>query len=165
VVLGIDPGSRVTGWGALVVAPGGPRFLAAGIASARRDDPVPTRLAKISDQLDRVLERCRPGWVVVEQAFAHRNVRSALRLGEARGIAMARAAARGARVEELSHSEAKKAALGHGGGTKEQVARMVVRQLGVGELAVPHDATDALALALALVRRLEWRQATERASS
>jgi crossover junction endodeoxyribonuclease RuvC len=90
---------------------------------------------------------------VVEQAFAARNVQSALRIGEGRGVVLACAAATGARIEQFAPAVAKKALVGHGAADKTQVARMVGEVLGLVEPPKPLDATDALALALALVQR------------
>lgn len=156
IVLGIDPGTRLVGYGALVVAPDRPRLLAAGTIRAGGREAVALRLDRIRREIDALLVRCRPAEVVVERAFAARNVQAALRLGEARGVILACAASFGARVGELSPSEAKRAVIGNGGASKEQVARTVANWLGLSEPPGSLDTTDALALALAWVRRSEW---------
>jgi crossover junction endodeoxyribonuclease RuvC len=97
-------------------------------------------------------------------AFMARNVQSALRMGEGRGVVLACAAAVGAEVVQLAPAVAKKALVGHGAADKTQVARMVARVLGVAEIDLPLDATDALALALAHLqrRRMDVLSATAR---
>lgn len=163
IVLGFDPGTRVAGYGAVVVAPDGPRFLACGVL---RPDPragIPARLAAISRDLDTLLLRLRPRVVVVEKAFAARNVKSALRIGEARGAVLATVAGRSVATVEYAPAVAKKALVGHGAASKVQVAAMVATILR-RPLAVPEDATDALALALTHVLRLREPALRARAS-
>ena len=156
IVLGIDPGTRLVGYGALVVAPDGPRLLAAGTIRAGAREAVALRLERIRHEVDALLVRCRPAEVVVERAYAARNVQAALRLGEARGVILACAAAYGAHVAELAPSEAKRAVCGNGGASKEQVARTIASWLELEQPPGSLDTTDALALALAWVRRAEW---------
>ena len=153
VLLGFDPGTQCAGYGAIVEAPGGPRLLACGVIQAPLRANIAVRLAHIAVELDGILRAVRPTTVVVESAFTARNVKSALRIGEARGVVLAVAGRFGAEVIEIPPAVAKKALVGHGGASKEQVARMVATILGTGELDVPLDATDALALALAHAQR------------
>lgn len=164
IVLGLDPGTRVAGFGALVVAPDALRLLACGVIAPRRRQPVAARLAHILDELEQVLAKLRPGVIVIESAFSARNVHSALRLGEARGMMLAVAARSGASVVELAPAAAKRAVVGHGAGSKEQVAAMVKRMLGREDFDLPLDATDALALALAHVLRSRLLESTRRAA-
>ena len=153
IVLGIDPGTRVMGYGALVVAPGGPRFLACGVLKPRARAAVPVRLGELQGALEELLRALRPGVLALERAFHSKNVQAAFRIGEARGVALAAAARAGIEILELAPAAAKKAVLGHGGASKQQVARMMGHLLGTGPLDVPADATDALALAFACVKR------------
>ncbi len=153
IVLGIDPGTRVLGYGALVLAPTGPRFLACGVIAPNARAAVPARLAEIQVGLERLLAALRPGVLALERAFHSKNVQSAFRLGEARGVVLAAAARAGSEILEFAPASAKKAVLGHGAASKEQVARMLAQLLGTGPLDAPADATDALALAFACVKR------------
>lgn len=156
IVLGIDPGTRALGYGAIVLAPGGARLVTAGVLRPGNAHSEPAqRLAELAAALPRLIARCRPQCVAVERAFAARNVLSALRLGEARGVALACAAASGARVIELSPAQTRKAVLGRGAGSKEQVAFMVARLLRHDISGLALDASDALALALAAARAVE----------
>jgi crossover junction endodeoxyribonuclease RuvC len=149
VILGIDPGTLVVGYGAVTTRSRTAGFLAAGVVRAGRRSPVPERLAQIQRELLELLERIRPDLVVVERAFAAKNVQSALRIGEGRGVALACAAAFGAEILEIPPASAKKSVAGHGAAPKQQVARMVAVALGLREPPKPLDASDALALALA----------------
>ena len=99
-----------------------------------------------------MLDAVQPAVVVVECAFIGRNVQSALRLGEARGLVLASATRRGLRVAELTPASVKRIVVGNGGAEKSQVAHMVGLELGLDLSGSPHDATDALALALAWFR-------------
>lgn len=156
IVLGLDPGTRRAGWGALLMAAAGPRLIGCGVVDAPGRLSAPIRLARISRGFDLLFDRLRPTTVVVESAFAFRNVQSALRIGEARGLALAGAAKRGMEVIEMAPAAAKKAVLGNGAASKSQVAAMVVRRLGGDLEDVPEDATDALALALAHSERARF---------
>lgn len=153
IVLGIDPGTLVMGYGAVVVRPEGPRLLAAGVLRAGRSSDVPARLGMLRQQLDHVIDRLKPSVVVVEHAYSATNVQSALRIGEGRGVALSAAACKGAEVVQYQASQAKKTLVGVGSADKERVARMVGLELGLEELPRPLDATDALALALTYVHR------------
>ncbi|MEX1025660.1 MAG: crossover junction endodeoxyribonuclease RuvC [Planctomycetota bacterium] len=156
IVLGIDPGTVVLGWGAVLAVPRAPRLLACGVLTAPARASVPARLASLARQLEDLLDAVRPGIVAVETAFAAINVKSALRIGEARGVVLAAAGRRALAVDEIAPAAAKRAVLGNGRASKEQVAALVPQLLGLAPgLAVPLDATDALALALAHLRRRE----------
>lgn len=153
IVLGIDPGTRVCGYGAIVDARDGPRLLAAGDIRPRGGKDAPKRLASLREEIDRLLQRLRPTTVVVEGAFAAVNVRSALRIGEGRGVVLACAAGFGARVEEYAPAVARRTLVGNGNASKEQTAAIVATLLGLDAPPRPLDVTDALALALAFVQR------------
>jgi len=151
IVLGIDPGTILVGYGAVEMTGAGPRFFEAGVVRPDRRARVPVRLGAIQRQVTLLLQRLRPAIVVVERAFAARNVQSALRIGEGRGVILACAASLGAEVVEMTPASAKRAVVGHGAADKVQVARMAAAALGLREPPRPLDASDALALALAHV--------------
>ena len=153
IVLGIDPGTLVVGYGALVLRRGGPRLLAAGVLRASRGADVPTRLGTLRLAIDDLLDRLKPGVVVVEEAYSGANVQSALRVGEGRGVALSSAACRGARIEQYPPAVAKRTLVGNGSASKQQVARMVAHELRLAAPLEPLDASDALALALTYVHR------------
>ncbi len=153
VVLGIDPGTRVVGYGAVLVEPFGPRYLEAGVVQADLKAPIHERLAQIARELDLLMARLTPCMVVVEQAFAATNVQSALRIGEGRGVVLACAARTGCQIQQFPPAVAKRAVAGNGAAHKTQVAGMVRRLLGLGAIELELDATDALALALTAILR------------
>ena len=163
IVLGLDPGTLRAGWGALLMADEGPRLLGCGVLDASARLGPPQRLAKMARGFELLLDRLRPRTVVVESAFAFRNVKSALRIGEARGLALAGAARRGCEVIEMAPAAAKKAVLGNGAASKHQVAAMVARRFDAALESVPEDATDALALALAHTERARFAAVVGRA--
>ena len=158
IVLGIDPGTRNLGWGALVLPPSGPRFCACGVLAPPPRLAAVRRLGRLLDELEELLGCLRPTHVAVEGAFAARNVRSALRLGEARGLVLAAVSRREIPITEIAPASAKKAIVGHGQASKQQVARMMATLLGIDTGGVPEDATDALALAWASAQRLAFAE-------
>ncbi len=164
VVLGFDPGTQVAGYGAVVVAPDGPRLVCCGVIKPAKG-PVFERLGHIASDFDELLIHLRPAILVVESVFAARNVRSALRIGEARGAVLAAAARRGVSAVEYAPAVAKKALVGHGAASKEQVAAMVANVLKEPPLDAPLDATDALSLALTHVFRMREQEQREPARS
>ena len=147
IVLGVDPGTRALGYGFVVVAPAGPRLLAAGVLKATQSK-IAERLGFLGREIDGLLQSFRPDCMAVESAFFARNVRSALRLGEGRGVVLACGARFGIDVCEYAPAVVKKAIVGHGTASKEQVAAMVRTTLGAPDLEVGLDASDALAIAL-----------------
>lgn len=155
VVLGIDPGTRVVGYGAVARRGSQCALLAAGVIRAGGSSEIATRLGHIRQSLDELLRKLNPQVVVVEKAFAHQNIASALRIGEGRGVALACASTHGALVHEFTPAEVKKALTGNGSADKSIVARCVALELGSeeGMHKLRHDATDGLALALTWVRR------------
>lgn len=146
-ILGIDPGSIVTGYGVVERRPTGVAHRVHGTLRPPRGASLAARLAEIQRGLAAVIEAERPDLAVVEQVFVAASARSALVLGHARGVALAAVAAAGLPVEELSPGEIKVAVVGTGTAAKGQVQAMVQRLLGLRR-APPQDAADALAAAL-----------------
>jgi crossover junction endodeoxyribonuclease RuvC len=146
-ILGIDPGSLVTGYGVVERRGADVHHVAHGTLRPPRTAPLAARLAALQAGLASVIAAHRPDLVVVEQVFVASNARAALVLGQARGAALAAAAAAGLAVEELSPQEVKRAVVGHGGAQKLQVQRMVQRLLALAEPPA-QDSADALAAAL-----------------
>jgi len=148
VLLGIDPGTRVAGYGAVVLAPDGPRLVACGVISTPAKAAIAERLGHLQGELELLLTSLRPRILAIESAFVGGNVHSALRIGEARGVVMACAGKRAIEVAEYAPSLVKKVVTGNGQASKEQLASMVKRLLNTADLDVPLDATDALGVAL-----------------
>jgi len=146
-VIGIDPGSRFMGYGVVEELQGRLVHLAHGVIRADRRLPLEHRLRDLFFQLGQAIARHRPDSVAVEGVFAFRNARSALVLGQARGIALLAAAQSGLMVHEYAPAKVKRSVGAGGASGKEAVARMVNAFLRLPELPRP-DATDALALAI-----------------
>ena len=147
-ILGIDPGTRVAGYGLVDVEGGRIRAVAAGVWRLDARLEMHERLARLSLEFCRVVDAYDPKILCLEMAFVAINVRSALSLGLARGVVLSQASLRGLEVNEISASAAKKAVLG-GGAAKEHVALALEGLLGVRFDALPMDASDALAIAYA----------------
>lgn len=147
-IFGIDPGSRRTGYGCVETDGRRARLVTCGAISASADESFPQRLAIIHRQLTELLRSCRPECVAVENLFHANNVRSALKLGHARGVAMLAAIEAGCELVEYTPAEVKRAVVGYGRAEKPQVQQMVKLLLGMPQVPAPHDAADALAVAL-----------------
>jgi crossover junction endodeoxyribonuclease RuvC len=147
-IFGIDPGSERTGYGCIESAGSRHELIACGSLSAPAGATFPDRLLTIHAGLKTLLERHRPDCVAVEDIFYARNVRSALKLGHARGVALLAASEAGVLVVEYSPAEIKRAVVGYGRAEKPQVQEMVRLLLGLDTRPSPHDVADALAVAL-----------------
>jgi len=147
-ILGIDPGSAVTGYGVVSYDRGKFTLESAGALRLSSAGSLPRRLLAAADGIRRVVEDHRPDEVCLEDIFQHVNVRSALVLGHVRGALMLELARASLVVHEYTALQVKKALVGHGHAAKEQVRAMVLRLLGVAELPGPHDVSDALAVAI-----------------
>lgn len=147
-ILGIDPGSRVTGWGLLDASGWEIRFVAHGVLRAGEEAALGPRLARLAQGLRHVIEEHGAEVVALEQVFAAKNARSALVLGHARGALLLTASEAGLPVHEYTATEVKSAVTGTGRAEKEQVRAALALQLGLKELPRPLDASDALAIAI-----------------
>lgn len=147
-MLGIDPGTRATGYGCIERDSGRVRLLECGVIRPDPDDPLPQRLVTIHDGLRGLIERIAPSCVAVEGLFTGRNARTAMVLGHARGVIVLAAASRGLEIGEYPPRVVKKTVVGTGNATKEQVAYMVQQQLRLTEMPKPADAADGCAIAL-----------------
>jgi crossover junction endodeoxyribonuclease RuvC len=146
-ILGIDPGSSVTGYGVVERADGAIRHIAHGTIRTSAGSPLEVRLATIHTGVRAAVAEHSPSHAIVERVFVGTNVRSALVLGQARGAVLAALGEAAIPVEELAPRELKQAITGMGGADKHQVRAMVVRLLAL-EVSPPLDASDALAMAM-----------------
>jgi crossover junction endodeoxyribonuclease RuvC len=152
-VFGIDPGSTRTGYGCVQSDGTRHRLVACGAIAIPVTRPFPEKLARIHDALAVQLRLCRPDCVAVENLFHAVNVRSALKLGHARGVAMLAAVEAGVPIVEYSPAEVKQAVVGYGRAEKRQIQMMVQLLLALDEAPQPHDASDALAVAICHLHR------------
>jgi crossover junction endodeoxyribonuclease RuvC len=160
--LGIDPGSRVTGWGVVERTGGAYRELASGTIRLGTATAIADRLARLHAECLRLFDAWTPGVVVVERNFVAHNVQSAFRIGEVRGVVLAAAAAAGLDVHEYAPAAVKLAAVGHGAADKQTMMRGVTALLGLAA-APPADAADALAVALCHLQQAPLAAAIARA--
>src|SRR5208337_3862242 len=160
-VLGIDCGTEYTGYGIVDLlsdvgnnasshARNSDRLvcIVCGAIKVSPRDPMPTRLSRISTGLQELIAQHRPDRVAIEDVFYAANVKSALKLGQVRGVAMLAAASAGLEVAEYSPLSIKSAVVGYGRAEKHQVQQMVTRLLNLDQIPEPADAADALAIAI-----------------
>ena len=147
-IFGIDPGSTRTGYGCVETDGTRHRMVACGAIAAPAGSGFADKLQVIHETLTRVLRETSPDCVSIENLFHARNVRSALTLGHARGVAMLAAVQAGVPIVEYTPAEIKLAVVGYGRADKIQVQQMVKLLLGLAALPKPFDASDALAAAL-----------------
>lgn len=145
-ILGIDPGSRITGFGVIEVAGTAARYVASGTVRTE-EMAFPLRLRCIFEKVSEVVATYQPEVLAIEEVFVHRNVDSALKLGQARGAAICACVTQNLTVAEYSPREIKQAVVGSGAASKEQVQFMVRALLSL-QGTIQIDASDALAVAL-----------------
>jgi crossover junction endodeoxyribonuclease RuvC len=147
-VFGIDPGCERTGYGCVETDGSRHRIVVCGAISSPALASFADKLHRIHSRLVRLLEECQPESVAIENLFFSVNVRSALKLGHARGVAMLAAVEAGVPVFEYTPAEIKRAVVGYGRADKPQVQQMIKLLLGLDAVPSPHDAADALAIAI-----------------
>jgi crossover junction endodeoxyribonuclease RuvC len=152
-VLGIDCGTEYTGYGIVELLTDngyGDQLgcIVCGAIKVSPRHPMPTRLSQISRGLQELICRHQPDRVAIEDVFYAANVKSALKLGQVRGVAMLAAASAGLEVAEYSPLSIKSAVVGYGRAEKHQVQQMVARLLNLDRIPEPADAADALAIAI-----------------
>jgi len=152
-ILGLDPGSRVCGYGVIDEHAGALAYVECGVLTAPEERAMEDRLGELACGLREVIAELRPGIVAVEDVFSHQNPRSAIALAQARGMALAVVGLAGLSVASYAPALVKKAVSGSGRADKTQVARMVQSLIGLRSLPRA-DATDALAVAITHGRRL-----------
>ncbi len=151
-ILALDPGTIRTGYAVFHVTKRDAKMAECGIVFVRGKD-LPTRLLHVHHGVERLIRRHHPRHVVIERPFVGKSMADALTLGAARAVCMLAGAAAHARVYDYAPSQVKKAVTGKGNATKEDVQRMVRVILGLRE-SPPHDAADAIALAICHLNRV-----------
>lgn len=149
VVLGIDPGVSRCGYGAVRREGGRAAAVVYGVIRTPPGDPLPQRLVSLCDELEALVAEVRPTAMAVERVLFQTNVRTAMSVGQASGLALTVAARAGIPVTHYSPNEVKLAVVGYGAADKQQVQTMVARLLDLDAVPSPPDAADALALAVA----------------
>lgn len=148
IILGVDPGTLITGFGIIKVQQSRHSILTYGIIRNSGNYPMPERLKRIYDQLCKVIEQYHPNELAIETAFYGKNAQSALKIGHARGVSILAAVNHNISTAEYSPREIKKAVTGNGTASKQQVQFMVKSQLKLRGTLKHFDVSDALAVAL-----------------
>lgn len=159
MILGVDPGTAITGYGLIRVCRDRHELVTYGTLTTPAGMPLATRLQRLHDGLSDLLRRQSPDEAAVEQLFFSRNTRTALAVGHARGVALLALAQAGVEVYEYTPGQVKQSVSGYGRGDKEQVAEMVRILLGLPLTPTPDDAADALALAICHANTAQTRRA------
>jgi crossover junction endodeoxyribonuclease RuvC len=146
-ILGVDPGSLAMGYGLIDLDKGKARALEYGVFRTSPEDCMPRRLAILYEQLTEVIARTQPTVLAIEEIFYRKNFKSAVMIGESRGVSMLAAALRGMSVQGYPPARVKQAIVGNGRAVKQQVQSMVSRVLNLKEIP-DENAADALAIAL-----------------
>jgi len=148
IILGVDPGTNLMGYGIICVNGNTMTLLALGVIKLSKYDDHPLRLKVIFERMISLIGQYHPDELSIEAPFFGKNVQSMLKLGRAQGVAIAAALSRSLPVFEYSPRKIKQSITGKGSASKEQVAAMLVRLLGIGEAPDTLDATDGLAAAV-----------------
>lgn len=147
-ILGIDPGTRVVGYGLLDKKNNTSHAIDYGIIKASSSSSIPTRLKVIYKGIKSLYKHLKPDVIVVENIFYSKDVRATIKIGEARGVILLSAAMNNLPIYEYTPAEIKKSVTGNGRADKRQVQKMVQNLLGLKSVPKPYDASDALAIAL-----------------
>jgi crossover junction endodeoxyribonuclease RuvC len=154
IVLGVDPGTLITGYGVVVRQGNTVRMVDCGSIKNNGESSMPLRLKNIHSELCDVINRHHPDEFAIESAFYGKNAQSALKLGHARGVSILAAVKQDIPTTEYSPREVKRAIVGNGAASKEQVAFMVKSLLGLTNARMLHDTSDALAIAICHAQRM-----------
>ena len=147
-ILGIDPGSETTGWGVIEDDGRHYRLIECGTVRASAAQKFPARLLRIANALEEIIARHNPDACAIEDGFLATNVKVTLKLGQVRGVAMLVAERAALQIHEYSPRLVKQTVVGHGNAEKFQVQQMVKTLLSLRSVPEPHDAADALAVAI-----------------
>lgn len=148
IIIGIDPGSLLTGFGIIKTSPAQIKRIYSGVIVLKNFTKISDRLEKIYNELFDIIKQYKPEHFAIETAFYGKNVQSALKIGYARGVAILAASHSGLVINEYSPREIKKSIVGNGAASKKQVLFMVKNLLNISNLKLKPDESDALATAL-----------------
>jgi len=157
-ILGVDPGTQITGYGVIETGNGGGtpgigRLVECGVFRFGRNNSLPHRLAELHHEIAQLIKRHQPSVLALEDAFYHKNVRTTLVLGHARGVVLLAAQQAALIIAEYSPATIKKTVTGAGAAPKAQVGAMVARLLHLTKAPQPSDAADGVAVALTYMMR------------
>ncbi|MEI6266348.1 MAG: crossover junction endodeoxyribonuclease RuvC [bacterium] len=148
IILGVDPGTATTGYGIIEEKAGKIKLVDYGVIITEPKQPLEARLEIIYDQLGDIIDEYDPEEIAVEELFFSTNVKTAMAVGQARGVILLAAKKSGALISEYTPNQVKNGICGYGGADKKQVQKMVQMILKLDEIPQPDDAADALAIAI-----------------
>lgn len=148
IIIGIDPGFAITGYGVLEYLGNKFRVIDVGVISTEAGEEFSGRLLSICNVLDDLINKYNPDAMAVEELFFNTNVKTAIKVGHGRGVALLSAAKAGVKVYEYTPLQVKQSVVGYGRAKKEQVQQMVKVLLNLEKIPKPDDAADALAVAI-----------------
>ncbi len=148
IILGIDPGTAITGYGVVEYLGNHYRIVEYGIISSAKTEKPASRLNKIYNGIKQLIDTHKPDYVAVEELFFNKNVKTALQVGQARGVVLLAAQRKEVAIYEYTPLQVKQAVVGYGRAEKKQVQFMVKALLNLAEIPRPDDAADALAIAI-----------------
>jgi len=157
-ILGIDPGTAITGYALVSEDDDGLCLIRSGAIRTAAGTPLPERLHTIYGELSSLIDACQPRAVAVEKLFFSKNVRTAFAVGQARGVVLLAAAAHRLPVFEYGPNEVKQAISGYGGADKHQMQQMVKLLLDLDSVPQPDDVADAIAVAICHLHAARWKQ-------
>ncbi len=169
IILGVDPGTNITGFGIINFEKNTYSRVISGIIRLPSSKPIPERLKIIYDEVDKLIKTYKPDEFAIETAFYGKNVQSAMKIGYARGVSILAAVHNGLPTSEYSPREVKKSVVGRGSASKEQVSFMIKSLLIIDQQNMKTDESDALAIALCHAFRMKnpdkksmnWKQFVE----
>lgn len=157
VILGIDPGFAIVGFGVVQSERGGQTLMQCGAIRTPAGVPLPARLLQIADDMETILSRFKPEAMAVEELFFNNNVTTGIGVAQARGVILVEAERHGIPIYEYTPSQVKQAVVGYGRAEKRQVMDMTKRLLNLRAVPKPDDAADAVAIALCHARTMTSR--------
>lgn len=155
IIMGIDPGTATTGFGIIEWQNGKAKFVDAGVISTPSGEDMPKRLLTIQKELGELIAEAKPDAFAVELLFFAANVKTAIAVGQARGVVLAAGAGAGLAVHEYTPLQVKQAITGYGRADKKQIQEMVKTMLGLNAVPKPDDAADGLAIAITHAHNLK----------
>ena len=148
IILGIDPGFAIVGWGVIESDRGRVRPIAYGAIRTPAHTPIEARLLTIQNDLEEIIKKYKPDEMAVEELFFNTNITTAINVAEARGVIICTAHKLGVKISEYTPLQVKQAVVGYGKAEKEQVIAMVTSILKLKEPPKPDDTADAVAIAI-----------------
>lgn len=156
-ILGIDPGTATTGFGLIDWDKGKAKFVSAGVISTPAGQEMPQRLLTIQKELAQLIKEYKPDHFAVELLYFAANVKTAIAVGQARGVVLVTGANAGLAVHEYTPLQVKQAITGYGRAEKKQIQQMVKTMLGLNDIPKPDDAADGLAIAITHAHNLKTK--------